>query len=133
MGKMSIDYPPRVGYFKYAQQEAKKSSLRIKVGACLVTGKSIIKGHNKKKTHPIFANPQFHIKTSIHAELDCLSKTVRPESCTIYVYRATADGNPALARPCEHCMKFLKDAGIQFVFYSVPDYPFWEKEIIDVL
>jgi deoxycytidylate deaminase len=122
---------PRCGsYFKYAKQEAKKSDLHIKVGACLVIGKSIIKGHNKKKTHTIFANPQIHLKTSLHAELACLVEGKNVKGSSIYVYRETKNGKPGLSKPCEHCMSFLREAGIQFVYYSVSEFPFWRKEII---
>jgi deoxycytidylate deaminase len=126
--------PPFSGtYFKYAREESFKSTfIGCRVGACLVIGKSIIKGHNKRKTHPIFANPNHHTKTSIHAELDCLSKLLdyRNTNGILYVYRETQDGKPGLSRPCEHCLSFLRDSGIKEVFYSVEYYPYYEKEIL---
>lgn len=117
-------------YFKYAREESLKSDFRCKVGACLVIGKSIVKGHNKRKTHPRFANPSIHIKTSIHAELDCLARTKKIEIpfATLYVYRETQDGNPAMSKPCVHCMSFLRDSGIKTIYYSVQNYPYYKKE-----
>lgn len=103
--------------------------MRDKVGACLVVGKSILKGYNKPKTHTEYANPSKHVRLSIHAELDCLNKTSVTEGGIIYVYREV-HGFPAMSRPCEHCMEFLKEAGIEEIYYSVPEYPFWRKESI---
>lgn len=115
--------------FKYARAEALKSTLRVKVGACLVVGKSILKGHNKNKTHTEYANPNKHIRTSLHAELDCLNKVETAEGGDIYVFRELF-GMPALARPCQHCMEFLKKEGIRRIFYTVGHEPYWESEIL---
>jgi deoxycytidylate deaminase len=115
-------------YFKLARQESLKSSYRIKIGAVLKTKKATYKGHNKLKTHPRFANPEIHIKLSIHAEIDCIMKAKYGEE--IYVYREDRNGNPALSRPCENCRKELKNAGIEKIFYSIPNYPFWKMEYL---
>lgn len=123
---------PRSGihYFKYAREEALKSTFRCRVGACIVNGKSIVKGHNKQKTHPFFANPQVHLKVSLHAELDCLSKVGDISGATMYIYRETKDGKPGLSRPCEHCMSFLKKSGITRIFYSIKEYPYFKEEVL---
>lgn len=115
-------------YFRFAKRAALKSSLEVKVGACLVIGKSVLEGFNKPKTHPKFANPDKHVRKSIHAELDCLLKTnMISVHGDIYVYREV-DGKPAMARPCEHCMEFLKKSGIDEIYYSIPEEPFWKME-----
>lgn len=108
-----------------------------KVGASLVVGKTIFRGHNRKKTHTKFANPNKHVRTSLHAELDCLIKatndlfpTVLSVHGDMYIFRETADGKPALARPCEHCMKFLKKAGVDSVTYSIAEPPYIRQEKI---
>lgn len=131
----TTDAPPPGGiqYFKIAKEQSKKSDFRYRVGACLVVGKSIFRGYNKGKTHPKFANPSIHIKQSVHAELSCLIDAgIKTDirGATIYVYRETRDGAPAMARPCEHCMKFLKEHGVTEVYYSTKEYPFWNKEYI---
>lgn len=121
-------------FMEKAQKEAKKSTLQTKVGAVLVLGKTIISGHNKDKTHPEFANPQKHIRTSLHAELDCLIKarnnkfpTTLFSGGTVYVSREV-NGKPAMARPCEHCISFLRDAGIEKMMYSIPERPYIASE-----
>ena len=134
-----MDNPPplavntifEIPYFKLARNEAKKSSYRIQVGAVLVNKKPIVKGFNKLKTHPRFANPESYIKLSVHAEIDCLRqmKFQDTDRLSIYVYRES-DGKPAMSRPCKDCMNELKLAGIRKIFYSVPIWPFWKMEVL---
>lgn len=122
---MNINFPTP---FKFAISESKKSTVHPQVGAVIVTGKSVLKGHNKDKTHPKFANPSKHIRKSLHAELDCILKsTSLVLHGDLYVYREV-NGLPALARPCEHCMNFLKEHSIDTVYYSIPEYPYWKEE-----
>lgn len=128
-------YPKKL---KAARKESKKSKMREKVGAVVVVGKTEVRGHNKDKTHTDFANPLIHDRTSIHAELDCLIKITNNKypnlfstNGIIYVYRETLDGTPAMARPCEHCLKFLKEkSDIHTLVYSIPESPYWMKEEI---
>src|SRR6186713_1545083 len=110
-------------YLDIARSESKKSSLETKVGACLVEGKSIIRGYNKDKTHPTYANPEKHVRKSLHAELDCLTKSTRAGG-VIYTYREV-NGHTAMARPCEHCMAFLRESGVSTVVYSTGEHPYW--------
>lgn len=119
-------------YFKIAREQSMKSSFRCRVGACLVIGKSISKGFNKRKTHPVYANPNKHVKTSIHAELDCLINYKHGDlsDASIFVWRETADGRPAMSRPCEHCLGFLKEKNIKTIYYTIPNFPYWKKETL---
>lgn len=123
-------------FLKMASDEATKSDLPTKVGAVLVMGKTIVRGHNRKKTHPEFANPQKHVRKSLHAELDCLIKArnrkfpnIVAGNGVMYIAREIK-GMPAMARPCEHCMAFLKKVGIKRVMYSIPKPPYLESEDI---
>jgi Deoxycytidylate deaminase len=117
--------------FRYAREECKKSTLKVKVGACLVVGKSIIRGHNKGKTHPEFANPEKHIRKTLHAELDCFVGLDRDllRGGEMYVWREI-EGEPALSRPCNHCMSFLKEQGVTKIYYSIAHFPYWDAEEI---
>ncbi len=122
---MNKDFPT---YFRFAIKEARKSSMREKVGACLVVGKSIFKGYNKDKTHTEWANPNKHIRHSVHAEIAALMEVdFEAMDGVMYVYREV-HGYPAMARPCEHCLPFLTKAGVKTIFYSTPEFPFWRKE-----
>ncbi len=121
-------------FLKMAKEESKKSDMDTKVGAVLVLGNDVIKGHNRKKTHPEFANPEKHVRKSLHAELDCLIKArnrkfpdILMTGGVLYISRSVKDV-PAMARPCEHCMSFLRKAGIKRVIYSTSYPPFTETE-----
>ena len=136
MSLETMELPPHSGinYFRIAREQSLMSRFRCKVGACLVSGKSVFKGYNKRKTHTRFANPNLHIKTSLHAELSCIINAgdkVNLRGSSIYVYRETSDGSPAMSKPCSHCMKFLKEEGISNIYYSKPEYPYWDTEKIN--
>lgn len=115
--------------FRLAKKMADSSTMNPKVGAVVVTGKHLFGGYNKNKTHTKYANPEIHIRKSIHAELDCLNRMPLEEAEEIYVYREL-HGKPAMARPCNHCMSFLKEVGIRKIYYTIPHEPFWESEDI---
>ena len=113
--------------FETAKRQAKKSTMRPQMGAVIVLDKQRFVGYNKPKTDPKFANPEKHERISIHAELDCLERGVVYTGAELYVYREL-DGLPAMARPCNHCMKFIKEAGIEKIYYTIPHEPYWEME-----
>ena len=129
-----IDVPPclNVGFFRIARKNSFLSTYRVQVGAVLAKRRPISFGHNKVKTHPTFANPEKHLKASIHAEIACLIKADIKDiiGSSIYVYREDKEGNPKLSRPCNMCMKNLKEFGVKEIFYSIEHYPYWASEKI---
>jgi deoxycytidylate deaminase len=108
----------RVRGLALARAESKKSSFWPAMGCVIIKGGRIIgRGFNKKLS--VYDVPVKH--RTIHAEIDAvnslqISKGLQRSS--LYVYRETADGNPALAKPCEECSKILKDLGITKIVYS---------------
>lgn len=116
--------------FRLAKQASLRSKHTVKMGAALTNkGKTTSVGTNQIKTHPKFANPNLHLKVSIHAEVDCIIQS-NVSGDTIYVYRADLEGKPKLARPCADCMKSLKEFGIKKIFYTIEHEPYWCEEII---
>lgn len=112
------------GPFRLARRASLQSEFRVKMGAVIMRGKRVIStGKNITKTHPKFGY-------SVHAETNCLMRTGRYDiiGCSIYVYREDRNGNPAIARPCDDCMKVLKSFGIKNVYYTIEDYPYFRKE-----
>lgn len=99
------------------------------VGACLFVNNTRCCGHNKNKTHPIYANgKEFY---TIHAEMDAILKFRARTDLTpvsIYVFRLNSTGI-AMSKPCPNCMKYLIEFGIRRIYYTIPEYPFY-KEII---
>jgi deoxycytidylate deaminase len=88
------------------------------LAALLWRGKSLVRiGTNQEKTHPHFhrkyKNGSAH---NLHAEMDVL-RFAKPGD-TIVVMRWSAKGQMTMAKPCPHCQKFIKEAGITEVTYS---------------
>jgi len=105
---------------------ALKSPSRFRLGAVLVKKHNIIStGFNLMwRTHPI--SSKYNVKSwsiGIHAELHCtigLSMSDLQGS-DIYVYRVLKNCQPALAKPCKSCQKFLSDVGVKKAHYSLGD------------
>lgn len=94
-----------------------KDRHRKKVVAAYIEGNSIVIESNINKTHPE-ANRLGHRMDHIHAELNVLKNIEDASRGVLYVYRETADGNLALSRPCEFCLKLLKEKNVRKVVYT---------------
>ncbi len=96
---------------KHAIAPTKSKSL----GAALFHGGKIVAlGFNiYTKTHP--ESRAGNYTRCIHAEQSALVKRQHYDAGgqIMYVYRETADGNPACSRPCPNCMVLLRIGGIR--------------------
>jgi len=85
-----------------------------RMGASLWGGSVLLSlGYNRMRTtHPL-------AKYGVHAEIQSLLKRRHYEdrNCVLYVYRETADGKPAMSRPCPRCLMTIKDSGVTRVRY----------------
>ena len=89
--------------------------MSARLGAVVVSKKRVAgKGFNKAKTHPLLHNKYAY--RSIHAECDAALKAAQGD--TIVVVRVMKNGKLTCSRPCEKCMRFIKDYGIKKVYYS---------------
>lgn len=89
-------------------------------------GRLMATSHNDyKKSHPIMR--EFAIKVGLpkkeylHAEVCCLLRCRDKVPYKITVERYDADGNPALAKPCEVCQEAIKVYGVEKVCYTSPE------------
>jgi cytidine deaminase len=84
------------------------------VGAALFSGSTLVAiGFNRYNyTHP-------KAKWGIHAEHSALIKRQYHPSPNLimYVYRESANGKPAMCKPCENCHLLMREAGVRFVRY----------------
>tara|TARA_R110000824_G_scaffold294583_4_gene482969 strand:- start:941 stop:1345 length:405 start_codon:yes stop_codon:yes gene_type:complete len=111
-------------YFELAKNMALQSSYgKIKHGAILVKGGSVINGaHNKDNYNSFgsrFRDPHRGPAT-LHAELGCilgLSRNVT-QGATVYVARVARDGEYRISKPCAMCHAALKHVGIKRVVYT---------------
>lgn len=86
------------------------------MGSVIVRGNKVISiGFNSCKTHTRSTHPF----KGTHAELSAILKAREDvRGCSIYIYRATKNGNLGLAKPCQWCQTMLKEAGITTWYYS---------------
>ena len=105
-------------FLKLLQKLRRNSTHPVhKVSAVIAKKNHIISiGFNKYKTHTKSLHPWHYI----HAELDAIldNKFADLKGSTIYIYRETRDGIPALSKPCESCMEAIRLAGIKKVVYT---------------
>ena len=83
-------------------------------------GRILSVGHNwHTKTHPVISriNELKTMHAECHAILGCRHKYDLTEA-NIFVYRELKNKQPALAKPCELCMKVIKLFGIKKIWYT---------------
>lgn len=118
-------------YFEAARDASKLSDFpRTQIGAVAVYRHKIIStGFNTKRTEPI--QKKYNICRFVedtphrcHAEIACLKpligrKDLNWKEVKLYVYREFRNGEIGMCRPCPSCEKFMRNLGIQRVFYTV--------------
>ena len=125
-------------FFEMARKVSECSDFhQHRLGAIIVyKGTKIAVGYNCTRTSPIQkeynrfrkdynVNDEAKHINSIHAEMMAIEKIkyldIDFKRTAIFVYRATKDNRTALARPCEACMKRIKEIGIKDIYYTVVD------------
>ena len=116
------------GFFGRARRESKLSSLRIQVGAVVAKGGSVISfGHNQDKSHPMVNTFSLHAEAA--AILARRYHTGSLNGATIWVYRETSDGRPAMAKPCKDCLRLIIASNIKKINYSTDEPPYYYETI----
>ena len=105
-----------------ARERALNNGMVYHLAAILKRGKIVVKvGENTFKTHPRFKRiyPDGTTGSHMHAEMNVL-RFAKPGD-TIEVLRFLKTGGRAMAKPCGHCMKHIRAAGIKKVRYTNSD------------
>jgi len=89
----------------------------------LWNGKVVGKGFNKKESHAWLKRKYGHY--SKHAE--CVSLMRASKGDTLIVVRILKNGEFSCSKPCEKCMKFIRDYGIKKVYYID-----WDLELKEI-
>jgi len=113
--------------FRLAKEASKYSKYKYQLGCVIVSnGKVVSVGFNSNKTHPIMAKYSPH--ATLHAEAAALLplKFKKIKNGVAVVYRESARGKPAMARPCKFCRQILADYGIKEFLYTTSGS--WAKE-----
>ena len=132
----------RQSCFQKAKEEMARADYSgpARIG-CVVyyKGTLLAKGHNSNKTSPLqkqlnsYRFKNCNTPAKIHAELSALKKIrwldIDFSKVEVYTYRELKNGKMALSRPCESCMVFIKQLGIERICYTTPD-GFAEERLI---
>ena len=102
------------------------------IGCIAVYKKQVIGiGYNTNKTHPIqlYYNKyrenfdwNKNSQPKLHAEISCLlsikNLDIDFSKVKLYIYRANKNGDIALSKPCNACLKAISDLGIKRIYYT---------------
>ena len=105
-----------------ARERALNNGRVYHLAAILKRGKKVVKiGENTYKTHPRFKRtyPDGTTGSHMHAEMNVL-RFAKPGD-TIEVIRFLKTGGRAMAKPCQYCMKHIREAGIKEIKYTNPE------------
>tara|TARA_Y100000593_G_scaffold25146_2_gene50188 strand:+ start:38102 stop:38458 length:357 start_codon:yes stop_codon:yes gene_type:complete len=82
-------------------------------------GRVIRVGINTHKTHPRFTRtyPDGSIASHMHAEMSVLRFAQPGDTLEVMRFKK-CDHTYAMAKPCEHCMRFIREFGISHVRYT---------------
>jgi deoxycytidylate deaminase len=106
--------------FKCAKIGFKRSTHRRPMGAAYIEGSRIVIASNENKTHPL--SKRYNSRFScLHAEHNCLRGIRDASKGKLFIYRETKDGKTAMGRPCEGCLKLLRDKKVKRVYYTIVD------------
>ena len=129
----------RMIFFDKAKDLTDNSTfVRAKIGAVAIyKGKVIGKGYNSFKTHPIQKKYNAYRdgfgeesetthQNSMHAEIMCLLSIKNKEDIDwskvqLYIYRKCIERPHGIARPCRACEEFIRELGIEHIFYTLDE------------
>jgi len=112
--------------FKKAKSQKTFVKTSRHAAAVVYKDKIICIGENKNKTHPFMVKhgPKNHKKTQLHAEMDCLIKTINKfgveilSECVMYSLRVTNTDKIASAKPCPVCMDAIRIFKLKNVYWT---------------
>ena len=113
-------------FFDLAEKVSKNSDHpHHKMGAVVARGNKLISvAHNQYRTHPKSNTTYKYVHAEMRAILNARGDT---KGADIYVFRKNKLGELAIAKPCEHCMELIAEAGIKNIFYTdTNSYLFYE-------
>ena len=123
-----------MNYFDKAKNVSFLSDFKqVHIGCVAVYKKQIIGvGYNTNKTHPIqmkynkYRNLYWNgiqPQAKLHAEMMCLLSikdlNIDFSKVKLYIYREDKNCHLALSKPCDGCMRAIKDLGIKEINYTV--------------
>ena len=133
----------RLRYFGIAEELAKNSEYKWKLGAVITqNGKIVSSGIATDKTHPeqyrhslITGRLKEEWGQRLHAEFIAILRLPRNfivnNKTDLTIVRVLANGQRSMARPCATCMSKIKETGIRNIYYSTPDGYVYERIVVN--
>lgn len=126
--------PPLPPELEEARRVAKNSFFKFKVGAVVTKRYKRLSCACNRKGSTTFRARGIHtpIVFARHAEIQAILQVgiENVRNGTVWVYRETKEGMPALARPCKKCMAFLQLVEIARVVYTISEFPYVCEETL---
>jgi deoxycytidylate deaminase len=116
---------------KIAKEEALKSIHHYKIGVVIYDKNRVLsKGYNHPNRSARKIKNKFkRYPTSLHAELAAVLNARRSlKGASMLIVRVNKSGTYGMAKPCNHCMMYLKYVGIKLITFSVPSFPYYATE-----
>ncbi len=120
-------------YFRKARELSLESNFKIQIGASILVKSKVVSSGCNQRFKSSSLTRKYHNSQMIHAEVAAIIKLKNKDllkGSTIVVYRQLKNpkGKIALAKPCETCLKILKDYGVKKMIYTTENG--YVKEII---
>lgn len=107
-------------YYAKARREALENNHTYHLAAYAKSGSSYKIGVNSNRKSARFRRKYrdgtfgYHL----HAEMDLIRQYPEGTIRTVNVIRFKKDGTITMAKPCDHCQRFLKEHGVRKVRYT---------------
>jgi deoxycytidylate deaminase len=118
--------------FRIAKNISSLSDFRVKIGAVLYykhkvvgsgansnTATDIIQAKLDKENYGCECPGKLHAESSVL--IPFIKRGIDISGSELFIYRERKDGSLGMARPCQSCMKLIKQCGIKKIYYSTYD------------
>jgi deoxycytidylate deaminase len=105
-------------FLNLAMKVAGLSEYPFKHGAVIVMGGRVMAlGVNKdRNAYNTLSHKEAALQSTVHAEIDALSKVKNVKGAVMYVARVNNKGEPMFSYPCLTCFMEMKRRGVKLVF-----------------
>jgi len=119
--------------FQEARRVSCDSQIRVRVGALVIKGNKKLGCACNRDGITTFRAEGIHaLRFPRHAEIQAILQAgiENVRGATVWVWRETSKGIPALSRPCEKCMAFMQIAEIKRIVYTTSTHPHFNEEAL---
>ena len=108
-----------MSFLRLAMKVAETSNCSRRHGAVVVRGGSVLAiGSNSSRNATLTEHCDIIKHSTVHAEIDALSRVKDARGATVYVARINASGHVLFSRPCDYCYNSMILIGIKRIVYT---------------